>query len=210
MKTHLELYDHFSANRDKLLDEQWLADTLKPLVRIKRLQWRGSLRIIQIPSEFARFLIYLAERNVRSYLEIGTSTGGSFFAVDAYLRCAVSGYQRSVGYDRTNKIHNLARYRELFPTVEFRHQSSKAMNLGSEQFDCAFIDARHIEAWVLQDFEKVRHNARIVGFHDITRGTVPLAWAKIKRHGQSEEIIDESIPVEASCGIGVVELRKGA
>lgn len=212
MKTHLDLYDHFAANRDKLADVEWLTETLQPIVRIKRLKWRGSLRIIQIPSEFARWLVYLAGQQCRSYLEIGTSTGGSFYAVDAYLRCAVPGYERSVGYDRTNKIHNLKQYREVFPTVEFRHQSSHRMDLAGEQFDAAFIDARHVEKWVLQDFAKVRDHARIVGFHDIIlqNSTVGLAWSKIRTAGESFDLIDESIPVEARCGIGVVKLRKGA
>lgn len=213
MKNHLELHDHFAANADKLSDVEWLAETLKPHCRIRRMGWRGSrLRIIQFPREFAAFLIHLAGAQVCSYLEIGTSTGGSFFTVDAYLRCAVTGYERTVGYDRTSKLRGYEEYRARFPTCEFRHQSSKQMNLGAEQFDAAFIDARHIEKWVIQDFNKVRNNARIVAFHDIvlTGSTVGNAWATIRKEGESFDIIDETIPVEARCGIGVIQLRKGA
>jgi hypothetical protein len=208
-KNNVELAEHFAANKEKLRNVDWLTETLRPHCKIKRMGWRGSrLRIIQFPSEFAQWLILLASQNVRSYVEVGTSTGGSFFTVDSYLRAAVPDYRRSIGYDRTSKLRDFDIYHEKFPTCEFRHHSSAQMDLKDEQFDAAFIDARHVERWVLHDFDKVRRNAKIVGFHDIELmgSTVGPAWKKIKGAGRSFEFIDFSAPPEARCGIGAVIL----
>lgn len=206
--TWIEIHDQFAANQDKLRDPKWLAAFLRPHCRIKRLGWRSRLRVIQIPNEFSQWLILLASRNVRSYLEIGTSTGGSFFMTDAYLRAAVPGYLTSVGYDRFNKLTGLDEYKTRFHETYFRNVGSGDMQLGEESFDAAFVDARHVERWVLHDFEKVRRNAKIVGFHDIVLqgSTVGLAFDKIRKtHRKSWSFVDNEIPVEARCGIGAVE-----
>jgi predicted O-methyltransferase YrrM len=208
IERNTDLYDFFRDNAPNLLDPEWLASALRPHCKIKRLGMRGSrLRVIQDPPEFAGWLVFLAKNGVRSYLEIGTSTGGSFCVVDSYLRAVVPGYERSVGYDRTAKMRDWDQYKAKFPTAEFRHASSENIDLGKERFDAAFVDARHLEHWVMQDHEKVRHNCRIVGFHDIVLqgSTVDKAWARIKAGAKnSYEFINPETPPEARCGIGVV------
>lgn len=213
----VQTYDVLAANRDKLFNEQWLAAFLRTHCKCKTLGkgWRGSrLRIIQYPLELARWLILLAQHQVKSYVEIGTSTGGSFLMVDSYLRAAVPGYVRSVGYDRKNKLRDWNEYRSRFPSAEFRCQGSSEMDISGEQFDAAFVDARHIERWVLQDHDKVlAARPRLIGFHDIllARSTVCVAWEKIKkRHPASWEFVDQAIPEQLRWGIGVVKVDANA
>jgi hypothetical protein len=204
-RNNVELYEQFCENRAKLYDYAWLAETLKPHCKLKFMRWRGSrLRVIQFPDEFARWLVLLAKLGTQSYLEVGTSTGGSFFTTDSYLRAAVPGFRGSVGYDRTAKLRDWDLYKARFPATEFRNQSSADMDVRAESFGAAFIDARHVERWVLADFERVRKSAEIVGFHDILRPGVDLAWAKIKRTGSFMEFCNTDVPKAAQCGIGCV------
>lgn len=205
-------YDYLLAHPDKLLDREWLTGFLRPHCKCNKTLgrgWRGTrLRIIQYPWEFAGFLILMASLKIRSYLEIGTSSGGSFLMVDSYLRATVPGYQRSVGYDRKDKMRDFEEYRNRWPTTTFRCQGSGDMNLAGETFDAAFIDARHIERWVIQDYNKVRvAQPKLIGFHDIrlAKSTVRNAWEQIKaKHSNSGEIIDPNIPEHLQWGIGVV------
>jgi hypothetical protein len=202
---NVELYDQFVANRDKLYDYAWLAETLKPHCKLKFMRRRGSrLRIIQFECEFARWLLLLAKLEVRSYLEVGVSTGGSLFTTDSYLRAAVPGFQRSVGYDHINKVRDWDVYKARFPETEFRHKSSAVMDVSKERYGAAFIDARHVERWVLADYEKVRSSVDVVGFHDILRPTVDAAWAKIKEGKSFMEFCNKDVPVTAQLGIGCV------
>ncbi|MBI5773970.1 MAG: class I SAM-dependent methyltransferase [Verrucomicrobia bacterium] len=207
-----EVYDCFMASQDKLLDVEWLTYFLMPHCRYPRLNWHGTrLRIVQYPAEFARFLVFLARNHVRSYVEIGVSTGGSLFMVDSYLRAAVPNYERTVGYDRTSKLRDWEAYRQRFGSIEFRPQNSKDINLAGESFDAAFIDANHSEPWVLQDFEKVRAHCRLAGFHDIVLAgaSVDKAWQQIKsQHQRHWEFIETRLPPECRCGIGVVAVRE--
>jgi predicted O-methyltransferase YrrM len=204
-----EVYDHLVAHRPRLLDAGWLTEFLRPHCRLKVLGCRGSrLRIVQCPSEFARFLAFMGEQQISSYLEIGTSTGGSWFLVDSYLRAVNPNYQRSVGYDRTSKLRDWEGYRQRFQAVEFRRQHSKEIDLKEESFDLAFVDAKHEERWVRHDFEKVKAHCRLVAFHDIVLpgATVDKAWQQIRDEGMRYwEFIDESLP--RTCGIGVVVLK---
>jgi len=210
MRQH-QIYDTFLQNKEKLTDPQWLEDFIRPHCKITRMGWRGMRPwIIQFPKEFVAWLMLLRERQVKTYVEIGTSTGGTFYFTDSYLRATVPGYIGAVGFDLRDKLRNFDLYKPVFPATEFYHMNSKDINLGDRQFDAGFIDARHEEAWVHQDFGKLKNNCRIVGFHDIVlhQSTVHLAWSAIKAsHEKHWEFIDYSAPAEARCGIGAVELR---
>lgn len=211
-RTHIQLLATFrAAPREQLQDVEWLTEILRPHCKLNRMGWRGSrLRIIQHPWEFASWLVLLGERQCKSYIEIGTSTGGSFMATDAYLRAAVPDYERSVGYDRTSKLRGFDAYRETVGgTIEFRHQGSRNMDVSGEWFEAGFIDARHHEGWVLHDFEKLKRSCGIIGFHDIVLvgGTVGLAWHKIKTGRQHCEFVTSDMPESARCGIGAASMR---
>lgn len=211
-RSHVELLATFkAASLDQIRDVTWLAEVLRPHCKLNRMGWRGSrLRIIQHPWEFASWMALLGDRKCKSYIEIGTSTGGSFMATDAYLRAAVPGYTRSVGYDRTSKLRDFDAYREAVGgAIEFRHASSRSMDVTGEAFAAGFIDARHVEQWVLQDWEKIKGSCGIVGFHDIVLvgGTVGLAWDKIKMGREHWEFVTTDTPETARCGIGAVLTR---
>jgi hypothetical protein len=191
----VEVFDQFAANREKLAD----------------VAWGSRIRVLQIPSEFAQWLILLGQRQTKSYLEIGISTGGSFLVTDAYLRATVPDYQGCVGYDVQDKRRDWDEYTARFPNVVFRHEGSGSMDLKDEQYDAAFIDARHLERWVLHDYGKVKDHARLVAFHDIElwdgeKQHVKRAWERIQpQHDISWTFIDWSIPPEGRCGIGAVQ-----
>lgn len=213
----LDLYELFAANRENLLDVAWLAAAIEPHCKHKWIKHRGSrLRLIQHWNEFAQFLVLMAQHGpIRSYMEIGVSTGGTWLTADSYFRACwpgPHGFQRSYGIDRRDKLRDWKEYNAKFPTCEFRRQNSRRLRLKEERFDVCFIDAMHLEDWVLKDFEKTRRNCRFIAFHDIVwknGSTVDLAWAKIKVQGVRHwEIIETSVPENCRFGIGVVEMGK--
>jgi hypothetical protein len=203
-----QLYDRFIANRDRLLDKVWLANFLDPHCFSKTIGKTGSaMHIRQNPIEFAEFLVFMGNLKASSYLEIGILRGGSWFAADSYLRAINQHYSKTVGYDRSNHLIDWHPYQERFQSIEFRHQDSASINLESEQFDIAFIDANHTEENVSRDFEKIKFNCRFVALHDIVLPTASVgkAWSKIKNsHQKWWELIDRAIP--HTCGIGIVQL----
>jgi hypothetical protein len=204
-----EVYDIFKANNSKLDDVTYLNDFLTPHCVFRKIGLRGSrLRIIQLPLELARFLVWMRDKQINRYLEIGTSTGGSWFLIDSYLRAANPDYRGSIGYDRTSKLRDADPYFSRFKDAEFRHQSSIDLNLKDEQYDLTYIDACHQEQWVWHDFLKVKTHSRFVAFHDIVLAdgsTVSKFWQVAKNQYPSWEFIDTSLP--ETCGIGVLQVR---
>lgn len=207
----VQMQEFLRENAGRLHNRAWLSSVLKPHCRLPRYRWRGTrVRIVQHPDEFASWLVLLAERRVRSYLELGVSTGGSMLFTDAYLRAAVPGYQRTVGYDRKDRVRDLAEYRARNPSLELRVKSTRRMRLGDERFDACLVDATHTLDAVLLDWKKVREVCRLVGFHDIVlQGSgVPQAWASIRqKFRRTWEFVDQAGPPGARCGIGAVEVQ---
>lgn len=203
-----EWYEHFKANPAMLDDAKQMEDFVRPHCYIARMGWRSERpRIIQFPYELVKWMMLLRQEEVKTYIEIGTSTGGTFFMVDSYLRATVPGYSHAIGYDVRDKLRNWHIYKPLFPKTEFHHMDSKDIDLGRKRYDAAFIDARHLERYVMRDYEKVKDNCGLVGFHDIVLqgATADKAWARIKdNHPRVWEFIDTSAPAHARCGIGVV------
>ena len=205
--TCCDVFDYFVANQHRLRDVEFLTEFLQPHCLFKRLGMRGSrLRILQVPLEFAQFLVFMADRNIDMYLEVGTSTGGSWFLIDSYLRAVNPNYTGSLGYDRTSKLRDAVSYFAKFPNIEFRHQNSTEIVL-ERQFDMAYIDACHKEHWVWHDFNKVKEHCRFVAFHDIVlRGaTVNKFWEVARGQYPSWEFIDHSL--SETCGIGVLQIQ---
>lgn len=198
------------------LDKQSLVDLLKPHCKFNKLHMRGSrLRILQIPDELADFCVWMQDKNIKRYLEIGTSTGGSWMFISAYLASINPDFAASVGYDRTSKLRDFDTYKANWAdtcksaTIEFRHQSSNDMNIDGEKYDLSYIDACHKRDAVWSDFNKVKDHSRFVAFHDIvlTGGsTVDQFWKEIKQQYKHWEFIDKSLP--ETCGIGVVEIGR--
>ncbi len=141
----------------------------------------------QYPIQFAKYLSYIANLGVRSYLEIGVQHGGTFAITVEYLRrfvplgraCAVDinrvpslrGYERRNGFVKVlREDSSSARFREFLRR--------------SGPFDLVLIDGDHAKVACRRDFESVRPYARMIAFHDITDSAWPgvgETWRELKR-----------------------------
>lgn len=204
-----QVYDFFMENHEHLGSVEFLTSFLTIHCKFNRVKTlRGSwLRILQVPIEFAQFLVFMKDQIINSYLEIGISTGGSLFTIDSYLRAVNPNYQCSLGVDKKYKLRDYDFYKQRFPTCSF-HQVNSNKFIMPNNFDMTFIDATHQERWVLNDFNKTKDKSKYIGFHDISLrngATVSVFWEKIKKDYQHWEFIDTSL--EETCGIGVIKLK---
>ena len=204
-----ELFGYFYENQSKLGDRKWLENFLKLHCHFKPAGLKGShLKCLQIPSEFADYLVTVSEQaTISRYLEVGVASGGSWFLTDSYFRAVnPKGYKGSVGYDIENNLVEFGAYKDKFSDVEFRQESSDLIELGKERYDLTLIDARHQDEWVTLDFERVRNNSNYVSFHDIVlpgrRTSVDKFWNRVKPQFKHWEFINKDLPV--TCGIGLL------
>lgn len=160
----------------------------------------------QNPVEFADYLRFLADKQIDTYLEIGTFCGGTFIATMEYLK-KIGRKPHGVACDVANRENTFAYYND-FGNCEVHNINSASVNfdllLGERKFDLAFVDGDHNYNGVKNDWEKVKTRARIVTFHDIAyaSGVIQL-WKEIKAAGYKTQ---EFIYPGKSLGIGVVIL----
>ncbi|MBN2738794.1 MAG: class I SAM-dependent methyltransferase [Spirochaetales bacterium] len=177
----------------------------------------------QYPNQFSKYLCFLSQFNIRSYLEIGIRWGGTFLIILEYLK-RFGNIKRAVAIDFIDSPI-IEKYKQQEPIVEFYRydtQNEIFRDFINKQpsFDLVFIDGDHSQAGCFYDFNSLYDNAKIITFHDIVddhwKG-VGRVWKHIKEEFSHiydfHEFIDqyESIQKQSglSClGIGVA-VRKG-
>ncbi|HEX8313180.1 MAG TPA: class I SAM-dependent methyltransferase, partial [Chthoniobacteraceae bacterium] len=187
------------ASLEQLGDLKWLLGVVRRvgLVPIPEFaityegeeEWvNGSQQgLIQLPREFAQYLILLSEQRVARYLEIGCFNGASACIATAYLErfnpelqaATIDLWPAFIFYDQVA---------ELLPLKYVVGQTSFAFSEGAA-FDAVFIDGDHSFDWAWADYLNVGRAARICAMHDIRNapylelplGGVCAAWELIKR-----------------------------
>lgn len=203
-----ELLLHLGLNGEILKE---FPETLYP--------WCGKgIRSWQYPIQFSKYLAYLSDRDVRSYVEIGCRFGGTFIIVVEFLR-RFSDLHRACAMDITS-TGIMKDYARVTSGVEYRIANSLEPEarsfLGSTQWDLAFVDGDHRYEGCWADFLSVRQRSKMIALHDIVSDACPgvqQVWGDIKKIVPSNrlfEATDQYREVKARTGssylgIGVVD-----
>jgi cephalosporin hydroxylase len=175
----------------------------------------GGLRIWQYPNQFSKYLLFLQNYQITSYLEIGCRWGGSFIFTNEYLKHFNTIRSVAIDYiDSPVKEYCQQNKETTFLQVNTRDQEFKDF-IKQNNFDLVFIDGDHTYLGVKYDFETCQSAARIFVFHDIVnmhcQGVVNF-WNDLKEKEkgnflffefteQYEEVINRK--GETYLGIGV-------
>lgn len=173
----------------------------------------------QYPNQFARYLHYLSQKHIQSYVEIGCHKGGTFIITVEYL----SRFHR---LDRCLAVDNWPReimqeYAKIRPQVQYLTDSSRSENfrlaLQKDPWDLVLIDGDHSYQGVSDDLDLVHGNARIMAFHDIRNIMCPgtqQIWQDVKKdypphqlHEWADQYDDVLLRLRGSVmGIGLIDL----
>jgi hypothetical protein len=190
----------------------------KDLIKSKT---RSGKKSGQVDFELNKFLEFIKENNVTSYLEVGARYGDTFS--DAMLAMPIGslgvvvdlpeanwGGKNSKEYLKEAATELMEKGYKIF--VIFGDSTDdqvieKVKHLGP--FDACLIDGDHRYNGVKQDFENYGPLCKYVGFHDIVgnglahrngvRVEVPRLWAEIKTK-DSKEFVEPG----SKMGIGVL------
>ena len=151
-----------------------------------------GLRIWQYPRQLGRYLVDLANLNIRSYLEIGIRHGGTFVATVEYLQ-RFGPLDLALGIDLLPSP-SMTAYSQMNPTARFVR-----INTQSDEFtqllhkhpnlDLVFIDSFHQEQQRRREVEAVLGRARAIAVHDIAHDDLPglrNAWNELKAMSEFE------------------------
>lgn len=142
---------------------------------LRRYAGKG-IQFSQYPSQFSRYLAFVGELGVASYLEIGVDHGGTFLITTTYLN-RLRSLERATAVDRF-EVPNLRRHPGPARDTDVLRLDSTSSRFAryleeSDPFDLALIDGDHSEQGCRRDFELIREHARMIALHDIVGANTP-------------------------------------
>lgn len=169
--------------------------------------------LFQMPMQLARALVWLSDRSIRSYAEVGVYYGWTFAFVTAYLN-RFGSLERILAIDTENRFEAFGYLRELYP-VEF-HCGTSAQHDG-QNFDLVFIDGDHSYGAAQTDWLRLGRHARFCMFHDINDAlaeqftrvdSVTKLWDELRARSEYSpiEILDHPINARVM-GIGLLCIK---
>lgn len=146
----------------------------------------------QYPNQFSRYLHFLSQKKISSYVEIGCHKGGTFIITVEYLnrfhpieRClAVDNWPRDI----------INEYKLIRSEIEYLTTSSQSSEFYNaylaHSWDLVLIDGDHSYQGATADYNIVKDRAKYIAFHDIANSLCPgtqQIWADMKRQYSSEK-----------------------
>ncbi len=168
----------------------------------------ASVGIIQIPTEFADYLLLAGASRPTTAIEIGVARGASAYVSAAYL----FRLNREHTYTAVDIHDNLVDFDDckgILPILEAA-PSTSGCHIG-RRFDLAFIDGDHSYDGSRADWLNVGRSSGVVGCHDINgpeyhalNGGVRRTWNEVKLECRHTCPILEISHHPASMGVGVI------
>lgn len=178
----------------------------------------GGLKLQQIPEEFAELLLFLKDKRIETYLELGIGNGGSFSVMCYFLQrklekaVAVDDFSyRNQIQQSVIEVNAMIQQLDIDADIMFINSTTDAYfnhlvgKVPHETFDTIFIDADHSYQGARKDYDNaLKHinKGGLIIFHDINSNACPgikQLWSEVKKdHKQCIEFI-----ASTTCGIGV-------
>ena len=166
-------------------------------------EFSGGDCIEQSPNELAEFCEWLEPFEIKSYLEVGVSSGGLYkFMFEYVVKGRCYGIDLSVPNVGVGQLSNI-----FIGDSHSEHCKKWAEIMGP--FDLVFIDASHKYEDIDKDMVAFGHLAtKVLAFHDIAGlrdcDGARKHWDELvgMDHLQTSQFIDTELPI----GIGAIEL----
>jgi SAM-dependent methyltransferase len=162
----------------------------------------------QIPGEIEALLEELKDKQILSFLEVGTFQGFTYLLLKKFLT-ELNKYCSCLTIDPTKWFKQ-----KLFDLCGANYEQKTSDDFVGKHFDLVFIDGDHTYDCALADFNNVGRHASICVFHDINdiyceerchKGGVPVLWRELRQLYRHTEIKKQS-DGQRIMGIGVLYL----
>lgn len=168
--------------------------------------------LIQQPRQLADALVFLSDKNIRSYVEVGTFNGICTGLITGYLTRFNPDFVCTT-IDITERYHNDYRA-EMEKRFNIFFQIEDSKKVFAENNDLVFIDADHNYSSVRSDYEQIGKTAKFCMFHDIVDswqqtindGGSLRYWEELKK-GKKYYEFTYNPTKDKYFGIGIIDQR---
>jgi hypothetical protein len=180
------VYEIRKAPLERLTDKSWLENWLLLRLGLNNeilhefpkflYPWCGhGIMSWQYPSQFSKYLVWLSQRKIGNYVEIGARRGGTFIITVEYLR-RFNPIEHALAMDIVEQPIMRA-YTKTAEGCSYALLDSKSAEaktlLQSRYWDLALIDGDHSASGFWSDFAVLRDHSRIVAAHDVASDLFP-------------------------------------
>ncbi len=206
------------ASNAEIGSRSFLLDCIRQ-VGIRYQDWRGlapfsdymnsvDYGIIQIPTEFADYLMMAGASRPSTAIEIGVFRGATAYIAAAYFYRLNKNHQY-VAVDVIDDYTDFDYFKDLLPITKAAPCTSG--EFAGERFDVAFIDGDHSYDGSRTDWLNVGRSSGFVAFHDINgaeydsqNGGIRRTWSELKLEYRATRSIMEISHCSNWMGIGLI------
>ena len=217
-KARAAIHRILEASDDEIRDRTFILGCIRQ-VGIAYQDWEGMaaftsyinpapVGIIQIPTEFADYLLLAGASRPATAIEIGVSRGASAYLSAAYF-FRLNRQHSYIAVDIRDDLVDFEYFSSILPIVKAAPSTSACY--AGRSFDLAFIDGDHSYDGSRIDWLNVGRSSAVVGFHDINgpeyqplNGGVRRTWNEVKLEYRHSCPIFEISHHPAWMGIGVI------
>lgn len=218
------LQELLEAPYEVVTDRKWLKEKIysygfNPFFKLAKDPGQGvtwtTRGILQVPSEFVDFCLYLADDRwkgqINEAIEVGVWRGNSSYILAALL------YRNNpeMTYNMVDICDALVHFDEakrIIPSLK-KCIPGTSDDFAGRSFDFCFIDADHSYDGMMRDYMNVgRYTSKILAFHDIygheydhLNGGTVRGWQEIRELESDKRAIEYTKYPDFWMGIGVLE-----
>jgi hypothetical protein len=168
----------------------------------------------QTPGQLARLMVFLAQQDVQTYLEIGTFSGWTITVIVAYL-LRVGTLRKATTFDVHRHVDPELEslWTEFGLPIEYvlasPHDKWAIFSKPSSPYDVIFIDGDHSYEGVRSDYDFFKDKGRHLVFHDVNDEWCPgvrRIWQEVKSENPTSNFHEFTLHPNdfRLMGIGVV------
>jgi cephalosporin hydroxylase len=161
----------------------------------------AGLKSWQYPNQFSKYLVYLSQYKIESYMEIGVRHGGTFIITIEYLN-KFHPIKKALAVDIGECPMVVDYHKDFNENADFWRIDSQSFKFEGfarhcNGIDLIMIDADHGFPSVNRDFHNAQKMGRMIALHDISNDACPgvrKVWdaaAGDKNRYKSQEFMEQ-------------------
>jgi hypothetical protein len=164
--------------------------------------------VMQIPIQLSKLMLFLKDKKIKTFIDIGTAGGFTVSLLSAYLL----RFNKNLKVTTVDVVNNFEYYYLVKDKLPIKYIVGDYSELNGKYSDFCFIDDGHRYSEVNNNYEEIGKFSKICACHDVNNPhwcpEVCQFWSDLKPKYRSVTELFNHPNDKNTMGIGVVEKQK--